>query len=218
MSLDLTALMNLASTKPVELEKVSVKRYNKECKNGDFKILKNGSIIYSEAFRRELAVEVNEVDKATGEVTGTKTVYRFMDFASGNNPKFLGGNGKGFIFGAILPYGAKTASIQGHEGDGETKVTFIKDELIPMLTEVYGINFEEVKEVEMSFLWDKPVAPAANGKHYIPRVAKNGIDTYVVRDGVTLMPCVPTSMLPATTVVEEVKADIEQLEILFPAE
>ena len=33
------------------------------------------------------------------------------------------------------------------------------------------------------------------------------------------MPCVPTSMLPATTVVtEEVKADVEQLEILFPAE
>lgn len=214
--LDFSALMNLSSVKPEELVKESKKGYNKECTNGDFKILKNGGIVYSEAFRRELAVEVDKVDVTTGEITGTETVYRFMDFASGNNAKFLGGNGKGFIFGCILdkdPKKSKTASIQGNKGDGETKVTFIKDELIPMITEVYGINWEETKEVEMSFLWDKKV-PSANGKHYIPRIAKNGVAAYSTRENVDLMPCIPTSMLPKQEVIED-KPVVDHLAIHF---
>jgi hypothetical protein len=215
MSLDFSQLINLSSVKPQELIKESKKGYNKEVTKGDFKILKNGGIVYSEAFRKELAVEkeytVSKVDAQTGEINetkGTETFYRFIDFANGNNPSFLAGTGKGFIFGCILPYGAKTASIQGAEGDG-TKVTYVKETLIPMIAEVYGIDWEETKEVEMSFLWDKVVAPAANGKHYIPRISKvrntqivEGaevnvpIEVYTVREGVNLVPCVPTALLP----------------------
>lgn len=209
--LDLTMFMNLAASKPAELVTVSSKGYNKEVTKGDFKILKNGSIIYSEAFRRELAVEQVTKSSLDGTPTETKTVYRFLDFANGEEMKFNDNKGPKALFIAINPYGVPTASIQGVEG----KTTYVKDTLIPMLTEIYGINWEETKEIEMSILWDNKIAAAANGKIYMPRVAKNGVPSYSTRDKASLYPCVPTSSLPEQQEAKEPVLEAIQQEIDF---
>lgn len=170
--MDLSLLDNLKVSKPVVTRNVG---YNKECTTGDFIITKAGSIIFSDKFREELTIRENEL--------------KFLDMVDGRDMKFEDGIPRPFLFVGILPKGAKTASIQGFEG----KMSFVKNKLIPLLTDLYKIDWEQSKQQEFVLLRDRKVEPF-NNIHYMPRINKKKILKYVRRENIEVYPCIPVNV------------------------
>jgi hypothetical protein len=185
MALDFKELMNLSVVKPDNTKLTQPKGYDKTVSKGDFKVLKNGTLVYSDAF-------VNELD---AKVLGGPHL-KYLDVADGRLMKFGDNNGRPAMFVGIVPFKAPAASIQLQEQAG--KVAFIKSTFLQLVTELYGINWEETKEVEFKIVREAKVE-GYNGKHYIPRVVvkgkKKGDLSYVTREDIDLYPCLPIRLL-----------------------
>lgn len=147
---------------------------------GDFIVTKAGAILFSEEFVKRLTVDTDKL--------------RFLDLVDGRLMKFTDGVKVPFLFVGILDYGAKVASIQGYEG----KMAFVKNKLVPLLADLYQIDWEKTPRVEFKLLKENKIE-GYNGIHYLPRVNKKGVMKYVRRENIDLFPCVPVSMITQET-------------------
>jgi hypothetical protein len=71
--------------------------------------------------------------------------------------------------------------------------TFSKDILVPMLADIYAINWAEVEFVDFKIARDM-VIPSENGIYHLPKVVSTGQhkgeDTYIRRENLTICPLV----------------------------
>ena len=176
--------MNLDFLKNVDVKEIAVQAkasrvsLNKTPKDGaDFRVYKNGKMFAhpdtTEGFNLEFA------PKEDGVLVGCGLdIFQSKDWpmiAIDENMLFVGivpreGNSKIDVYGNT-----------GYNEDGTPKrsvmsnsvQSFVKESLIPMLEELYGVNFEEVDFVDLVIQTDFPIV-SPNGVYAIPKVVSKG--------------------------------------------
>jgi len=75
--------------------------------------------------------------------------------------------------------------------------TFAKDRLVPMIADIYGINWNETEYVDMTFVEDQVIA-SPNGLYHLPKIVSTGKHKgkadYIRRENLTICPLIVHSV------------------------
>jgi hypothetical protein len=197
---------------------------------GDLRVFKNGKVYPSEAFATEFNLEFQpKVNIASeGEEPVFDVVGNGLDIFSSTNWGMIKGKlPQEVMFLAAVPKTDAKVDMWAstkYDDDNNPKAsvftqganTFSKDRLLPMLTEIYGIDWDKVDYVDMEVVRDTPIV-SESGIYLLPKVvstgSKKGEATYIRRENLTVCPLVIASTKfseePAIAdkdVISEVKA------------
>lgn len=104
----------------------------------------------------------------------------------------------------------------GYEDDGtplasvmeQGTTTFGKNELLPMLKEVYGIELEKGEYIDLEVATEYRIPPSKTGIYFLPKKVTRGADAgkpdYVRRENINIYPLVPVVATESSdTTIEE---------------
>lgn len=81
--------------------------------------------------------------------------------------------------------------------------TFAKKRLVPMVTEIYGINWDEVEYVDLTVV-EEQVISSENGLYHLPKIVSTGEHKgkadYIRRENITICPLIVSSTQPKVAI------------------
>lgn len=205
--------MNLDFLKDVEVEaikksapkgKTSVPSLPTEA---DLRVFPNGKVFPSEAFAAKMNLEFQARKNVApeGEDPQLEVVGNGLDiFRSSEWGMLKGALEQEVLFMCTVPKALAKVDMWGstkYEEDGSPKAsvltqganTFAKKRLVPMIAEVYGINWDEALFVDLSFNEEYPIV-SPTGIYHLPKIVstgeKKGTATYIRRENLTICPLV----------------------------
>ena len=197
--------MNLDFLNNVELDTVAPKAKVATPKlpvDADIRVFANGRVYPSEAFAKEFALEF--VKKAVDSLSGTTYVVgNGLDiFDSKRWGAIKGKLPQELIFISAVPKGVAKVDMWGstsYDDKGEPKAsvltqgsnTFAKKQLVPMLADIYGINWETTVYVDLKVDREHTIS-SPTGIYHLPKLISGGKhkgeDTYIRREFIVVNP------------------------------
>ncbi len=229
MSFDLSMLsgVTLKEVKAPEKNGSSGARVIKEPALGaQLRVFKNGRVYpamdFALSFGLEHQAKEQIVDPITGEVT-VKVLGAGMDVFSSKNWTMVEGLAKEVIFCAITPrQGNGKIDLFGstqYNEDGKPKKllyeigksTFGHEQLVPMLENAYGVNFEETPFVDLLVHTDHPMI-SPNDVYVLPKVTSRGENkgkaSFARRENINVFPLSVAPVAEVTDPIADDKGDI----------
>jgi len=204
--------MDLSFLKDVKLEPVKKQSIKKLATpklptEGDLRVFANGRVYPSEEFAKKAGLEY--VPRTITVVEGKKDQVNIFGsgleiFSSIDWGMVMGKLPQEVIFCAVVPKSLAKVDMWSstkYDENNEPKAsvltqgvnTFAKDRLVPMLTQVYGIDWEVTEFVDLKVVEDT-VMSSETDTYHLPKVVMSGKDKgkadYIRRENLTINPLV----------------------------
>jgi hypothetical protein len=224
--------MDLSFLSNVKLEVVKAAPTKKEAapklpENADLRVFGNGKVYPSVEFANKNSLEfVDRVNQGTGEKLTYVTGGNGLDiFSSKKWGMIMGQLPQELIFCAIVPKAAPKvdlfAATRYNEDNSpiasvftQGSSVFSKEVLVPMLTEIYGVNWDEVEYVDL-IVSTENVLVSPNGVYHLPKVVASGAlkgeDTYIRRENLSVSPLIIKDVKTKTIASPSVSEDQPEL-------
>lgn len=217
--------MDLSFLSNVKLEVVKPAGINKReaapklPTDADLRVFANGKVFPSEAFAAKYDLEFQpRIQGGTLEKPTYTTPGNGLDvFSSKKWGMIMGQLPTELIFCTVVPksspkvdmfaatkYNADNTPIASVFTQGAS--VFSKDVLVPMIADIYGINWDAVEYVDLVVATDNPLV-SPNGVYHLPKVVSSGPlkgeDTYIRRENLTICPLLIKDTVQKTGETEE---------------
>lgn len=212
--------MNLDFLSNVTLDPVAKKAAPKRTsvpslpESADLRVFPNGKVYPSKAFAEKFALEfvpkvnvANEGAEPILEVQGNGLdIFSTLSWGMMASARQAGALESEFLCIVCVPKIAAKVDMWSstkYDEEGQPKAsvftqginTFSKKQLVPMLAETYGVDWDNTVYVDLSVVHDTPIV-SESGVYHIPKIvstgAKKGEATYIRRENVTVNPLVVT--------------------------
>ena len=193
----------------------------------DMRVFKNGKVYPSKAYaeKHELEFVPKQNIAKDGEPENMVIVGNGMDIFSSKEWAMIGDLPQAVIFCAIVPKSSAKVDMWAstkYEEDNTPKASvyeqgansFSKARLLPMLADIYGVNWDTTAYVDLQVVEDQPMV-SANGYYIIPKIvstgSRKGEPDYIRRENLTICPLVvahtetvePKEEKPADVIAEK---------------
>lgn len=189
----------------------------------DLRIFKNGRVYPSVAYAEKHALEFVPKENIADKDEPEKLIImgNGLDIFSSKDWSMIGDIEQAILFCAVVPKSSPKVDMWAstkYEEDNTPKAsvftqgtnTFAKTRLIPMLADVYGVNWDTTAFVDLKIVEEQPMV-SANGYYVVPKIVstgnRKGQPDYIRRENLTVCPLV---VVHIETIAEpdEVKVDV----------